>query len=227
MNRAVQVLPLGRERTPLLVLDDFNPFTAALLDAALTADFQPDTESLYPGVRAPIPGELALAILRRVYRQLYPIYNLSGKLRLKPLRANFSLVSCAPQQLGDLQRIPHFDATNPHYFALLLYLNPGEHGSTGFFRHLPTGYERIDEERSERYFTSASRYIEQCGAPNPGYLTDSCGQYQLYHQVEYRQHRLVVYPGNLLHSILVQKPVDIDPNPRTGRLTANLFFDFR
>jgi hypothetical protein len=51
-------------------------------------------------------------------------------------------------------------------------------------------------------------------------------EYELYHRIEYRPNRLVVYPGCLLHSGLVNPAVDINPDPRTGRLTANIFVDF-
>ena len=49
---------------------------------------------------------------------------------------------------------------------------------------------------------------------------------ELYHRIDYRPNRLVVYPGCLLHSGLVNPVIDVDSNPRTGRLTANIFVDF-
>lgn len=218
---------IGRESTPILVLDEVKGFTGALQQSAARSSFQPDGATMYPGLRAKMPREPALAILQGVYRQLYALYQIPSHLRLRPLQAYFSLVTKSPNELDALQRIPHFDTSNPYFFALLLYLNPGPHGATGFFRHRPTGYERIGEARVESYFDAADRYIATRGAPEQAYCTQSSGHYELYHQIDYRQHRLAIYPGNLLHSILVDAEHDIDHDPRTGRLTANIFFEFR
>jgi hypothetical protein len=49
----------------------------------------------------------------------------------------------------------------------------------------------------------------------------------LYHQIEYRPNRLVIYPGNLLHSTIVNPQTDIDANPSSGRLTTNIFINFQ
>ncbi|MCW8125914.1 DUF6445 family protein [Microbulbifer halophilus] len=132
----------------------------------------------------------------------------------------------APESLSDLQRIPHFDTSSPYFFALLLYLNPGPRGGTGFFRHRSTGFERVSEERTETYFSSTDQFLREQGGPSAGYVTESRDGFELYHRIDYQQHRLSIYPGSLLHSILVDTETDIDPDPRSGRLTANLFFEF-
>ncbi|WP_288132507.1 DUF6445 family protein [Microbulbifer sp.] len=217
---------IGNDKTPILTLDSFDMFTAPLRNAAYQATFAPDVKTYYPGVRAPIPKEAVVAVLRGLFRQLYPVFDIPRHLRLKPRDANFSLITRAPSALGDLQRIPHFDTSNPYFFALLLYLNPGPHGGTGFFRHKSTGYERVSEERAETYFSVADQFLQQQGGPSAGYVKESRDDYELFHEIEYRQHRLTVYPGNVLHSILVDEQADISADPKTGRLTANLFFEF-
>lgn len=230
MNTAEKLKPsierVGWEQTPVLTLDDFDLFTAPLQAAAARAQFVPDRKTYYPGVRAPMPKEVAVAILQGVYRQLYSLYGIPPQRRLKPTGAMFSLIASAPDKLSHLQRIPHFDTSNPHFFALLLYLNPGFHGSTGFFRHKGTGFERVDESRIGTYFSVAEQFLQKQQGPSSGYVTESRDDFDLFHQVDYRQHRMVIYPGNLLHSILVDEGTDIDPNPESGRLTANLFFEF-
>lgn len=217
---------IGAEKTPVLTLDGFDLFTPVLLHAAARANFAPDAKFYYPGVRAPIPKEVAVAILQGVYRQMYPLFGIPENLSLKPRDASFSLVTSVPESLSHLQRIPHFDTSSPYFFALLLYLNPEPHGGTGFFRHRSTGFERISEERSEIYFSSADRFLQRQGGPSAGYVTESRDDFELFHKVDYCQHRLTIYPGNLLHSILVDSHADIDSQPHSGRLTANLFFEF-
>ena len=223
---APKIERVGTEKTPVITLDHFSMFTAPLQNAALQAAFSPDTKTYYPGVRAPIPQQAVVAILQGIYRQLYAVFDIPKSLRLKPRDASFSLISSTPSDLSDLQRIPHFDTSNPYFFALLLYLNPGPHGGTGFFRHNSTGFERVGDERTETYFSVADQFLQQQDGPSAGYVKESRDDFALFHEIEYRQHRLAIYPGNLLHSILVDEQTDIDPDPRTGRLTANLFFEF-
>lgn len=218
---------VGTEETPIITLDDFDLFTGPLQKAAARAGFARDKKSYYPGLRAPMPKEAAIAILQGVYRQLYPIFDIPRALRLKPMDASFSLITKEPGSLSDLQRMPHFDTSNRHFFALLLYLNPGPRGGTGFFRHRQTGFERVGDERADHYLNSAEQFLQQQGGPSAGYISDSRDGFDLYHKIDYRQHRLSIYPGNLLHSILVNPQTDIDPDPKSGRLTANLFFEFR
>nr|WP_220347645.1 DUF6445 family protein [Thalassotalea euphylliae] len=37
----------------------------------------------------------------------------------------------------------------------------------------------------------------------------------------------MIFPGNLLHSTLVDNTNDISAIPETGRLTANIFIEFQ
>lgn len=229
-ERAKKVIPrierIGNEKTPVLTLDDFDMFTPLLQEAALHTVFSPDAKTYYPGVRAPVPKQIVMAVLQGIFRQLYAVFHIPQGLRLKPRDANFSLITSAPSELADLQRIPHFDTSNPYFFALLIYLNPGPHGGTGFFRHKKSGFERVSDARADTYFSLADRFLQKQGGPSVGYVKESRDDFELFHKVDYRQHRLTVYPGNILHSILVNEQLDIDPSPRTGRLTANLFFEF-
>lgn len=38
--------------------------------------------------------------------------------------------------------------------------------------------------------------------------------------------RMVIYKGSMLHAPYIDTAVSIDPNPKTGRLTVNTFYDF-
>ena len=64
------------------------------------------------------------------------------------------------------------------------------------------------------------------GLPPAKYIDASTDHYEIIHEIEYRPNRLVMYPGNLLHSGLVKPERDLGWDPATGRLTANLFIDF-
>jgi len=83
------------------------------------------------------------------------------------------------------------------------------------------------EPRRSEFFESSRAFMEEHGPPPQKYIDGSNNHYELYERIEYKPNRLVVYPGSLLHSGLVDPAIDINPNPRTGRLTANIFVDFK
>lgn len=107
------------------------------------------------------------------------------------------------------------------------YLNPGEFGGTGLYRHKPTGYENITVDRVEGYLQSARSFVDQQGQVKPKYFTESTEHYELIEKLDYQQNRLVIYPGSLLHSGYIDDcSRDLSSDPKTGRLTANFFIYF-
>lgn len=234
-NATVKVSPtiepkitlVGLEKTPIVIIDDFALDTTPIIQNGCDSEFSPDKNSYYPGVRSKLPKQYVLDVLTPIYRKLYDIYNIPQHLQLKPLDIYYSLISTPENDLDVLQRMPHFDTSRPFYFAVLHYLNDGEHGSTGLFRHKPTQFERINDNNVDDYFKCAETFLEEHGAPKSKYITTSNSHYELYETIQYKPNRLVIYPGNLLHSTLVNVENDIDANPQTGRLTANIFIEFK
>lgn len=223
-----KIVLIGKEKTPVVIIDDFALSTDDIIAyAADQADFNEDPASYYPGVRATLPREYVKAVIDAVYQGIYQCYKIPHQLRLKPQSRFLSLITRDETALSALQKIPHFDTPRPYHFAILHYLNPNEHGPTGFFRHIPTQWERITEQRCQPYFDAAQQHIDENGEAQAGYCTQSDHHFDLYEQIEYRPNRLVIYPGNLLHSSIVRPAQDIDSNPKTGRLTANIFIDFK
>lgn len=157
---------------------------------------------------------------------LREVYDIPPRFEHQLIHRLFSLITTPPEDLGILQRVPHFDTLNRWYFATVHYLNPGSYAGTGIFRHRPTGFERISNERYPDYVAAAEAQMKANGLPAAKYIDSSTDHYELIEEIEYRPNRLVIYPGNLLHSGLVQPDRDIGWDPRTGRLTANLFIDF-
>jgi hypothetical protein len=224
---SLQVRYVGQEKTPVITIDNFVVDTSEIIDCAcLPAAYGPDRHSSYPGVRAPLPRDYVLAVLNSIHRLLFQVYRVPAELGLKPANTVYSLVSTAPEDLSLAQRVPHFDSTGPWHLAILHYLNPGDFCATGLFRHRPTGFERISQERLARFIESSEEHVRAHGQPPRQYISDSTDHFELYDRVGYQANRLVVYPGNLLHSGLVDPAKDINPDPRTGRLTANIFVDF-
>jgi len=225
---SLRVISAGMEKTPLIIIDDFADDTARLIDFACgSVRYGPDSTSAYPGVRAKLPRDYVVAVLNKIYALLFHVYNVPENLGMKPVNTVYSLISIPESELSLAQRVPHFDSNGPYYLAVLHYLNPGDFCATGLFRHRPTGFEKITEDRREEFSKTSKAFIETHGCPPAKYINGSNDHYELYERIEYKPNRLVAYPGNLLHSGLVDPAIDINPDPRTGRLTANIFVDFK
>jgi len=222
-NASLEVRTVGRAGTPVIVIDDFALDLGEVIDyGCRSAEYGSDVTSMYPGLRAPLPKGYVRAVLQQIYRLLFDVYEVPPDLGMKTVNAVYSLIATPEAQLQPGQRRPHFDSCRPYFLAVLHYLNAGPFCDTGLFRHRATGLERVSEETVETYL----RACEEQAADEPGYIKGSSAHYELYDRIQYRPNRLVAYPGSLLHSGLVDPAVDINPDPRSGRLTANIFVDF-
>ena len=223
-----QVRTVGEERTPVIIIDDFALDTSAVIEYACeAARFGVDRTAAYPGVRAPLARPHVVAELDALYPLLCQVYSVPQELRMRPINAVYSLVSTPQQELRLLQCLPHFDSNKPYYIAITHYLGPGEFGGTGLYRHRPTGYETITEDRLAKYIEAGDAFLAEHGDPKQQYFGDSDEHYEMYDRVDYKPNRLVAYPGYLLHSGLVDPARDINSDPATGRLTSNVFVDFQ
>jgi hypothetical protein len=223
----IDILMPGLERTPVIVMDNLATDLQPLLETAQQQEFTSPAQAAYPGVRAPLPHEYTKTLLQAIYSLITDLYKIPKHLQLYPQNQYYSLVSTAPEELARLQRVPHFDSLSPYYFAIMHYLAPGPRGGTGFFRHEPSGFENINASRFETFKASAEAYMAEHGEPPPRYQTESDQHFAVTETVSYQQNRLMIYPGTLLHSGLIEPDTDIDANPQTGRLTANLFIEFK
>lgn len=218
---------IGHLNTPIITIDNFLNVEAEILRGiAVTTQFSKDPKDYYPGVRSALPIGYVSRLLDYLDPLIRRIYQIPEGFLTKPRQGCFSLVSQYGRELVPLQTLPHFDDANPLFFAVLHYLGKGRHGGTGFFRHRNTGFERIFPENEPSYFAKANQQNTMSRIGEKSYQVTSNDCYELYHSVEYRTDRLVIYPSNLLHSILVDESLDVDPDPVTGRLTANLFLRF-
>lgn len=224
-NRDIRIV--GDERTPVITIDDAILSTDELVQCATQhSTFSSDSEFAYPGIRAALPAEYAEALVPELATLISEVYGTPPSYEHRLIHQLFSLVTQAPEDLGPFQRIPHFDNRSPFYFATVHYLSTEAHAGTGFFRHRPTSFERITEDRYQPYMQAAGAYVNANGLPAQKYINASDGHFELIAEVEHKPNRLVIYPGNLLHSGLIQPEQDISANPSSGRLTANLFLYF-
>jgi len=218
---------IGNGQIAVVVADDVSEDAGETLRVqAQRENFGQDGATFYPGVRANLPERYVRSVMESLAHTFYEVYKVPRHLKPKIKQAVYSLLTIPASALDPLQRIPHFDNTSPYSFAVLHYLAEGEHGGTGFYRHTPTRLERVYEVDKEDYFRKASDFLSAQKNQTADYITDSNDHYALYYKIPYQTDRLAIYPGNLLHSAIVNPEQDISGDSRRGRLTANIFIDF-
>ncbi len=214
---------VGDEREPVLLIEGLLERPHELVDSAAAACFAPafGPTGGYPGLRAPAPLDYVETVVRALAKPIGDAFALGS---VRPVRAecNFSLVTLPPDALAPAQRAPHVDTVDPRQFAILHYLCAPRFGGTAFFRHRATGYEVLTAERLPAY--DAMRTGEEQEA---GYVADGGRWFARTGEVEAAYNRLVVYRSALLHSGRILSPEALSPDPRAGRLTANIFLTLR
>ena len=217
----IQKLTIGRERAPLLVIDNLVANADELVELAAGKYFG-DVVSYYPGIRAKAPlsyQQFVLEQLRGVFTDYFGLQEHT----LRFTMCHFSLVTTPPEKLEHLQRIPHIDSLLGSELAFIHYLFKRNHGGTAFYRHRKTGFEVIDQARRAEYMACVE---EEKNGPNKPQIQYIDGDTELYERVGSQEgifNRMLVYRRNSLHSGSIGREFIPDPNPRTGRLSINGF----
>lgn len=202
---------IGPERVPLLIIDEAHQAAAGLRDQAIQASYRPSGNDAYPGVRAPAPADYGMWLAQIVNRVI------EGAPGITVLRSTFAVATHDPAMLAPIQRIPHFDTTDPTMIAAVHYLCNPPHGGTNFYRHRRTGYQRIDPTRHPAWIQALARDRQEHGLPPAMFASGSTSSFELLTQAALRFNRLIFYPANCLHS------GDLASNtvtpPAEGRLT--------
>lgn len=217
------LLRFGLSQAPVVVVDDFSRDVGPIVDiAAALAPFPTSKGNYYPGLRRTI-GEGDAAAYAYVERMLETAATFIGGAfetdGFDLLEASFSMVTIAPDALTAAQRVPHFDSTDPKYLAVMHYLGGVEGSGTAFYRQRETSIETVDETNLARFVSTAKRD----GAELSGYIAGSGPHFEQIGAVEAVPDRLVIYQGCLLHSGIIPETMSLSPDPRRGRLTANIF----
>jgi Family of unknown function (DUF6445) len=209
-----------------VVLDDVLAEPQALVDLAQRhrEAFTMASTNAFPGLELPLPQAVADR-----FGELFSQHarNAIGARRVISSTGRLSMVTLQPSELSPLQRLCHRDRlaaqTDQCVGAAVLYLfrNPAL-GGTNFFR------PKQDVEATEAL-------IRQCAAINsenfsretgraPAYLTQSNQYFERVAVAPARWNRLICYDGSLFHGSHIEHPQLLTDDPRTGRLTLNLFF---
>lgn len=222
----IDVQEIGSERSRVIIIDDFMPNPAEVVDmAAALAPFPEVANHYYPGGRRLVmPSEPAFQYIDHVCRQISPLMReVFGVARFSITEAGFSMVTRRPEDIQVIQRIPHFDNFDLNNFAVLHYLSRPEKGGTGFYRHRRTGFEVMNAARHPLFRAGLDADWKAYGPPPVAYIDDSTPAFERIAACEGHFNRLLIYQGAVLHSGLVPPDFDFSRDPRQGRLTGNLF----
>jgi hypothetical protein len=177
-----------------------------LLRPKLLAEFAPgrkfaeDGSNLYPGVRARVPAEFSRPFHAWLTRTLHRTGMLEEGCHIYDDVSFFSIVNRSRATLLPLQRIPHYDSTDPGVFAAVIYLFERANSGTSFYRHRTTGYEKINADNEGNYKTALNRNMKNFGPPAREYTNGSNVLFERTHSVDSVFNRIVIYSGNALHA---------------------------
>jgi hypothetical protein len=213
----------------IIFIDNFLQDPQALVELACRSRFEPSAtraeQKGYPGLRASAPAAYTQTLTELLDPLIKVNFQVPEHLGVKVGLSAFSLTTTPPEQLGPLQRMPHFDASTPYYMAAMLWLCDESHGGTGFYRHNATGWQRITSENREHYLDVCHEEVNR-RVPPARYFDRSDERFTFLGMMPARFNRLVVYPGSLLHSACINPARSLSSDPRQGRLTVNTFYDF-
>ncbi len=214
----------GKELTPIVVIDDFSSSPKNLYDTACSSTYGPAGRH-YPGIRAPMsPTYLKEndALLKTI---LSDVFNLKSGASF--IECSFSIVTTPPTKLTPIQRIPHFDGTDPNTIALLHYLCPEEDGGTAFYRHKSTNIEHLTAQTLATYDTQIKQDVAKHGLPKPTYFNESDAIFERIGVIPAKFNRMVIYKGINLHSGIILRPENIGQSIEKSRITLNTFMQAR
>lgn len=220
---SIQPLVIGKEKAPLLVVDNFVNDPEALVANARNLKYEPP-KMAYPGIRALAPKEYQKFLLQELMPKVIEYFDQSRP-ALRLSMCHYSLVTTPPEKLNLVQRIPHVDSFDSNGLATIHYLFRENMGGTAFYRHRKTGYEVIDESRKMEYITSLESEMQGPTLPPAEYINGDTPIFEQIGRQEGLYNRLLIYRRNSLHSGCIDKNFVPDPNPLTGRLSINSFID--
>ena len=197
------------------VLDD--PQGVAALGFAQS--YTEDRGNLYPGVRSAMPESFSAALRTWLTQILQRNGVLQANQAIYRDSSFFSVVTTASQDLLPVQRIPHYDSTDPQLLAAVIYLCDTRFSGTSFYRHRRTGYEEITEENQSNYHIALDNDLRKYGAPDKEYMNGDTAAFETIFCGPLRFNRAIVYPGRALHAGNIARQLSPPRDQTEWRLT--------
>jgi hypothetical protein len=217
----IQKLTIGREKAPLVVIDNLVADAEELVCDAASKRYAPP-QSYYPGLRAKAPLSYQMFVVGELRELLCDYFDLEAS-KLRFSMCHYSVVTTPPEQLTTLQRVPHVDSHEARGLASIHYLFKADLGGTAFYRHRATGFEYVDESRRSTYYPILERELSGPAAPGPQYIEMDT---PLFERVDIQAgifNRMLIYRRNSLHSGAPTRGLPLPADPASGRLSINSF----
>jgi hypothetical protein len=199
-NASVSSVRVGQCPIAVTVADNVLLHPHRLAEIGLGHQFVEDKGNLYPGVRARVPAEFSRPFHAWLNRTLHDTGVLEENCYINDDASFFSIVNKSRANLLPLQRIPHYDSTDPRVFAAVIYLFDRANSGTSFYRHRMTGYEKIGAGNEANYKIALNRTMKNRGPPARDYTNGSNDLFERTHSVDSAFNRIVIYSGNVLHA---------------------------
>src|SRR6195256_3389024 len=172
-NASVSSARVGKCPIAVTVADNVLLRPQQLAEFGLGLTFVEEDTNLYPGVRARVPAEFSRPFHAWLTRTLHRTEVLGKSCYINDDASFFSIVNKSLADLLPLQRIPHYDSTDPRVFAAVIYLFDRANSGTSFYRHRTTGYETIGDDNVDNYKIALNRNMIKRGPPAREYTNGS------------------------------------------------------
>jgi len=220
-NASVSSVRVGECPIAVTVADNVLLRPQQLAEFGLGLKFVEDDSNLYPGVRARVPAEFSRPFHAWLTRTLHRTGVLEEGSHIHDDASFFSIVNKSGENLLPLQRIPHYDSTDPRVFAAVIYLFDRPGSGTSFYRHRMTGYEKIGVDNKENYKAALNRNMKDLGPPPREYTNGSNALFERIYSVDSAFNRIVIYSGNVLHAADIDGSLFDSKENNQWRLTVS------
>lgn len=212
---------VGNEKTPVLVVDNFLYEAEALLGFAVKFGEFRDGTDYYPGIQSKVPDFYTQALQTYLRDIICRTFNITPE-NISHSQSMYSMVLTPPAKLALPQSRPHTDTITQHKLACVHYLCTPDKGGTSLYRHRATGFEQLSPERMDVYAEHLAKEAQDVNW-HKKYINGSNQYYEEIGRYEANFNRLIMYPGDVLHSASIPENFQFRPNPVVGRLTLNSF----
>jgi hypothetical protein len=219
-NAQVKLAHIGRRAIAVSMIDNVLHDPEGVAALGFAQSYAPDRSNLYPGLRAPMTESFSTAFRAWLTPILQRNGMLEGSRAIHRDSSFFSVVTTASTDLLPIQRIPHYDSTDPNLFAAVIYLCDTRFSGTSFYRHRKTGYEEITEENRNNYQLALDSDMRQHGAPQREYINGDSLLFEVIFSNELKFNSAIIYPGRILHAGNIQRQFNPPKDKSEWRLTV-------
>jgi Family of unknown function (DUF6445) len=216
----VKLARIGRRAIAVSMIDDVLHDPEGVAALGFAQSYAQDRSNLYPGLRAPMPESFSTALRAWLTPILQRNGMLEGSRTIQRDSSFFSVVTTASTDLLPIQRIPHYDSTDPGLFAAVIYLCDTRFSGTSFYRHRKTGYEEITAENRNNYELALDGEMRIHGAPKKEYINGDSLLFEVIFSNELKFNSAIIYPGRILHAGNIPRQFTAPKDENEWRLTV-------